>query len=41
MLVIVLSMASLAIYANAQRWRRNQVETVTVTPPASPAPAMP
>ncbi len=28
MLIIVVSMALLAIYANAQRWSRNQIEAV-------------
>jgi hypothetical protein len=34
-------MASLAIYANGQHWRRNQIETVTVTPATSPSSATP
>src|SRR5207253_1956111 len=37
MLIIVMSMALLALYANIQRWRRSQVETVIVTPAASPS----
>ncbi len=41
MLVIVLAMASLAIYANAQHSRRNQLETVTVTPGTSPSSTTP
>jgi len=35
MFVIILAMASLAIYANIQRWRRSQVETVIVKPATS------
>jgi hypothetical protein len=40
MLVIVGSMALLAVYANIQRSRRDQVETVNVTP-ATSSPARP
>jgi hypothetical protein len=40
MLVIVGSMALLAVYANIQRSRRDQVETVIVTP-ATSSPARP
>ena len=36
MLIIVMSMALLALYANIQRWRRSHVETVIVTPATSP-----
>jgi len=40
MLIIVGSMALLAIYANIQRLRRDRVETVIVKPATSPtAPA--
>jgi hypothetical protein len=41
MLVIILAMASLAIYANTQRWRRSQIETVIVTPATSPLSSTP
>jgi hypothetical protein len=37
MLVIVLSMALLAIYANLQRFRRDRVETVIVKSAPSPS----
>ena len=40
LLIILSSMALLAVYANVQRWRRNQVETVIVkptNPPSTPA----
>jgi len=40
MLVIVVTMALLALYANVQRFRQGQVETVIVKPSISPlAPA--
>jgi hypothetical protein len=38
-LVIVVAMALLALYANLQRFRRDQVETVIVKP--APAPSAP
>jgi hypothetical protein len=41
MLVIILAMASLSIYANTQRSRRSQVETVIVTPATSPSSTTP
>jgi len=41
MLAIILAMASLAIYANTQRWRRSQIETVIVTPATSPSSSTP
>jgi sensor domain CHASE-containing protein len=34
MLVILAAMFLLSLYANAQRWRRDKVEVVTVTPAA-------
>ena len=40
MLIILGSMALLAVYANIQRFRRDQVETVVIrqgTPPAVPS----
>ena len=43
-IIILVAMALLSIYANIQRWRRNSVETVvvtpleTATPSASPTP---
>jgi hypothetical protein len=39
--VIVATMALLALYANVQRWRRDKTETVIVTPEASPSPTTP
>ena len=40
MIVIVISMALLAIYANVQKARRDQIEKVTIIPiSASPSPA--
>jgi hypothetical protein len=43
MLAIVIVLALLALYANLQRWRRSQLETVTFTPAqtASPSSATP
>jgi hypothetical protein len=41
MVVIVATMALLALYANVQRWRRDKIETVIVTPEASPSPTTP
>jgi cell division septal protein FtsQ len=38
MLVIVVAMVLVSIYANVQRWRRDKIETVIVTPVASPSP---
>jgi hypothetical protein len=37
MVVIVVAMALLALYANLQRFRRDQVETVIVKPPPAPS----
>jgi hypothetical protein len=37
LLIILSSMALLAVYANVQRWRRNQVETVIVKPTNPPS----
>ncbi|HVF72116.1 MAG TPA: hypothetical protein VM940_10965 [Chthoniobacterales bacterium] len=41
MIVIVISMALLAIYANVQKARRDQIEKVTVTPVSPTASASP
>jgi hypothetical protein len=43
MVAIVIVLFLVALYANVQRWHRNQLETVTFTPaPAvSPSPATP
>jgi hypothetical protein len=41
MVVIVVTMALVAIYANVQKWRRDKLETVIVTPIATPSPAAP
>ena len=35
MIVIVVTMALLAVYANVQKLRRNKIETVTFTPAAA------
>jgi hypothetical protein len=38
MIVVVLAgMLAVALYSNVQRWRRDQIETVIVTPVAPPA----
>jgi hypothetical protein len=39
MLVIVIVMAFVAIYANVQRWRRDKLEQVIITPAASVTPS--
>ena len=44
MIIIVVAMALLAIYANVQKARRNQIENVTIipvaiSPSATPSPA--
>ena len=36
MIVIVFVLALVAVYANVQRWRRDKLETVIITPAASP-----
>ncbi|HET9418731.1 MAG TPA: hypothetical protein VFO30_05265 [Chthoniobacterales bacterium] len=43
MIIIVAVMAFVAIYANVQRWRRDKLEHVIITPVASPtaSPAAP
>jgi hypothetical protein len=41
MIIIVVAMALLAIYANVQKSRRNQIEKVTIIPIATPPPASP
>jgi hypothetical protein len=41
MLVIVVALALVSLYANGQRLRRDKIETVTVTPAASPTPTQP
>ncbi len=37
MAVIALGLALVSVYANVQYWRRDKIETVIVTPAASPA----
>ncbi len=37
MIAILAGMALVAIYSNVQRWRRDKIETVIVTPFATPA----
>ncbi len=36
MIVIVFVLALVAVYANVQRWRRDKLETVIITPAVSP-----
>lgn len=36
MIVILAGMALMALYANVQNWRRDKIETVIVTPVATP-----
>jgi hypothetical protein len=38
MLIIIVCLAMLAVFANLQRFRRGDVEAVTVRPAASPTP---
>jgi hypothetical protein len=38
MLVIIGALALLAVFANVQRFRRGQVETVVIRPATTPAP---
>jgi hypothetical protein len=38
MVVILIAMALLSVYSNVQRWRRDKIERVIVTPIASPSP---
>ena len=37
--IIVAAMALLALYANVQKWRRDKIETVIVTPVSTPTPS--
>jgi hypothetical protein len=41
MIVILIAMALVSLYSNVQRWRRDKIETVIVTPAASPSPTTP
>lgn len=41
MLIIVVAFALVALYANIQRLRRDKIETVTITPAASPSATVP
>ena len=38
-IVVLIVMALLSIYANVQRFRRDKIETVIVTPVETPSPA--
>jgi len=38
MIVFLIAMALVSFYSNMQRWRRGKIETVIVTPAASPSP---
>jgi len=39
MAIVLVAMALLALYANVQKWRRNQIEKVIVTPVATATPS--
>jgi hypothetical protein len=39
MIVILVVVALVSAYSNVQRWRRNKIETVIVTPIPTPSPA--
>ncbi|HEY4273425.1 MAG TPA: hypothetical protein VGM65_15610 [Candidatus Udaeobacter sp.] len=39
MLIIVVGLAMLAVFANVQRFRRGDVDTVVVRPATSPTPS--
>jgi hypothetical protein len=41
MLIIVIGVASVAIYSNVQKSRRDKVETVTITPISTATPTAP
>ncbi|MEP7014281.1 MAG: hypothetical protein ABI925_02470 [Verrucomicrobiota bacterium] len=41
MLLIVVGLALVSVYANVQRLRRDKIESVTITPAASPSPFAP
>jgi cell division septal protein FtsQ len=41
MALVLFVLLLLALYANVQRWRRDKLETVIVTPAASPSPTAP
>ena len=41
MIIIVVAMALLALYANVQKVRRNEIEKVTIIPVATSPPASP
>jgi hypothetical protein len=41
MIIIVVGIALLAIYANVQKARRNEIEKVTIIPISTPPPASP
>ena len=38
MIVILIAIGLVSLYSNVQRWRREKLETVIVTPAASPSP---
>ena len=39
MAIILVALALLALYANIQKWRREKIETVVVTPIATATPS--
>jgi hypothetical protein len=41
MALVLFVLLLLALYANVQRWRRDKLETVIVTPAGSPSPTAP
>jgi hypothetical protein len=38
MIVFLAAMAFVSVFANVQRWRRDKIETVIITPAESPGP---
>ena len=38
--IILIALALVALYANVQKFRRDKIETVTVTPVATPTPTI-
>ena len=41
MALVLFVLLLLALYTNVQHWRRDKLETVIVTPAASPSPTVP
>jgi hypothetical protein len=38
MILVVIGLGAVAIYSNVRNWKRDKIETVIVTPVATPAP---